>query len=388
MTFGEGGSGSVAVPGERRPRAPPTGSASQQPPFSAVFSFDTSGSMGNYLPFVYQALRAYTGGVIKGEEAGQGPAVRGGAAAARLERRPVPAPGRRGPVRRRTGGSSGAETALIDASKAARRARGRPRRAAGHRRRDQQLPAEPGAVGRAGERAADGLRGPCRQRRHAAASPATSCRTGRRPVAASTSTSSRTARWTRHSTRMATWLRRPAAYTLDLSTSEVELPPPPPGTLVGDGRRWSVARRRAHRPARTWRWRSSSTPRAACSTGSAARAASTIAKQVLDDLVTNELPAGRAHRAARPGRPAPTPAAPALAVPFGPLDAGRRDGARGPAQGRAGGRYPHRCRARGGARRTWQAPAAPRSCCSSPTARRSGPTRTCAARTPRRSSRA
>ncbi|MBX3030829.1 MAG: VWA domain-containing protein [Chloroflexi bacterium] len=39
-----------------------------QPPFSAVFTFDTSGSMGRYLAFVSQALRAYTAGVIQGSE--------------------------------------------------------------------------------------------------------------------------------------------------------------------------------------------------------------------------------------------------------------------------------------------------------------------------------
>ena len=36
----------------------------EQPPFSAVVSFDNSGSMSPYLAFVSQALRAYTGGIV------------------------------------------------------------------------------------------------------------------------------------------------------------------------------------------------------------------------------------------------------------------------------------------------------------------------------------
>jgi hypothetical protein len=40
----------------------------EQPPFSAVFTFDTSASMGDYLPFVMQALGSYAGGVTPGEE--------------------------------------------------------------------------------------------------------------------------------------------------------------------------------------------------------------------------------------------------------------------------------------------------------------------------------
>ena len=40
----------------------------EQPPFSAVFTFDTSGSMGDYLPFVMQAMGSYAGAVTPGEE--------------------------------------------------------------------------------------------------------------------------------------------------------------------------------------------------------------------------------------------------------------------------------------------------------------------------------
>ncbi len=40
-----------------------------QPPSSIVFAFDTSGSMGNYLSFVLQALRTFAAGVTPGQEA-------------------------------------------------------------------------------------------------------------------------------------------------------------------------------------------------------------------------------------------------------------------------------------------------------------------------------
>ena len=39
-----------------------------QPPSSIVFTFDTSGSMGNYLAFVLQALRTFAAGVTPGQE--------------------------------------------------------------------------------------------------------------------------------------------------------------------------------------------------------------------------------------------------------------------------------------------------------------------------------
>jgi hypothetical protein len=40
----------------------------QQPPHSIVFTFDTSGSMGPYAPLVQQSLRSFAGGVTKGQE--------------------------------------------------------------------------------------------------------------------------------------------------------------------------------------------------------------------------------------------------------------------------------------------------------------------------------
>jgi hypothetical protein len=40
----------------------------EQPPFSAVFTYDTSGSMGDYLSFVMQAMGSYAGAVTPGAE--------------------------------------------------------------------------------------------------------------------------------------------------------------------------------------------------------------------------------------------------------------------------------------------------------------------------------
>jgi Mg-chelatase subunit ChlD len=41
----------------------------QQPPFSVVFTFDTSGSMGNYLPFVYEAIHSFSDSIDPGRQA-------------------------------------------------------------------------------------------------------------------------------------------------------------------------------------------------------------------------------------------------------------------------------------------------------------------------------
>jgi Mg-chelatase subunit ChlD len=43
----------------------------QQPPFSTVFTYDTSGSMGNYLGFVYDAVRSFAADVQPGRQAVQ-----------------------------------------------------------------------------------------------------------------------------------------------------------------------------------------------------------------------------------------------------------------------------------------------------------------------------
>jgi len=68
MTFGPGASPGTA---EYRANVTPGGAYRvrvEQPPFSAVFTYDTSGSMGDYLSFVLQAMSSYTGGVTRGEE--------------------------------------------------------------------------------------------------------------------------------------------------------------------------------------------------------------------------------------------------------------------------------------------------------------------------------
>ena len=43
----------------------------QQPPFSTVFTYDTSGSMGNYLSFVFEAIRSFAADVQPGRQAVQ-----------------------------------------------------------------------------------------------------------------------------------------------------------------------------------------------------------------------------------------------------------------------------------------------------------------------------
>ena len=146
-------------------------------------------------------------------------------------------------------------------------------------------------------------------------------------------------------TRMATWLRRPAAYTLDLSTSEVELPPPPPGTLSVTAAVVGGA------PTRAPVSKNVAVDLILDTSGSmldrfGGESRITIAKKVLADLVTNELPPG-APIALRvlgdqtdPCRHA-TGGAVRAARPRG------HDRPRGQAQGRARGRYPHRCRPRG-----------------------------------------
>ena len=120
-------------------------------------------------------------------------------------------------------------------------------------------------------------------------------------------------------TRMATWLRRPAAYTLDLSTSEVELPPPPPGSLSVTAAVVGGA------PTRAPASRNVAVDLILDTSGSmldrfGGETRITIAKKVLADLVTNQLPAG-APIALRVLGDQADPCSTRLAVPFGPLDA-------------------------------------------------------------------
>ena len=98
----------------------------EQPPFSMVFSFDTSGSMGPYLEFVYQALRAFTADVTPGEEAVSVIPFEERAAARRLERRPL-----RCSATRSAGTSAGADRARRRRRSSTRPPRSRSVRARG-----------------------------------------------------------------------------------------------------------------------------------------------------------------------------------------------------------------------------------------------------------------
>ena len=110
---------------------------------SRRLSFDTSGSIVNYYPFIAQALRALHRRCRHGRGIGHAHPVRGAAPAHGLERRPILL---EDAVNRYVGyGSSSAETALIEASKELSGRRRRTGDPAGHRRhtasyqRDQQL---------------------------------------------------------------------------------------------------------------------------------------------------------------------------------------------------------------------------------------------------------
>ena len=119
--------------------------------------------------------------------------------------------------------------------------------------------------------------------------------------------------------RMATWLRRPADYTLSFTTSAKQLPPPTPGTLSvvapaqPDGS-----------PGRVALGKGVAVELVLDTSGSMLDAFGgkrriDIAKTVLDDLVTRGLPAGT-QVALRIFALTPRSCATQLAVPLGPLD--------------------------------------------------------------------
>ncbi len=126
-------------PGTVRYTATVTGGASyeaevQQPPFSAVFSYDTSISLSAYAPFVQQAIGAFSATVVPGREAVKIDPFRGPSAAAGLER-PAVRPGERG---RRGRGREPVELRRDSPPQRHQRAgpsRGRPSRVARHGRR-------------------------------------------------------------------------------------------------------------------------------------------------------------------------------------------------------------------------------------------------------------
>jgi Mg-chelatase subunit ChlD len=229
MTFGPG-----AVPGTVAYQANVTAGATyrvrvEQPPFSAVFTFDTSGSMGAYLAFVMQAMRTYTGGVVRGEEQ---------ALIIPFEEDPLLKEWSDDPYQLQDavnrystyGGSSGAEAALLAATRALA---GRE----GARAVLEVTDAETSSYQNNQElwELLDTVR-PMVFSVHVGADsePRVSkhfmqdwamAGDGFYQYALSHGEMDRAF------DRMAAWLRRPAVYSLSYATSEVEVPPPPPGTL-------------------------------------------------------------------------------------------------------------------------------------------------------------
>ena len=317
MTFGEGTDGGLQY------QANVTAGATyrvrvQQPPFSAVFAFDTSASMGNYLPFVYQALRAYTGGVVKGDEEVK---VQPFEEQTLLPDWSDDAYLLQDAVDRYVvaGGSSSAETALIDASK---QLAGREGARAillvtdaetSSYQRVQELWASLGSIRPIVFSVHVGSDSTPDESRHFMQDWSAAGGGFYQYVVSHGEMDQAFA-------RMATWLRRPAAYTLDVSTSDVQLPPPPPGTLSVTAAVVGGAPTRA--PAR----KDVAVDIILDTSGSmldrfGGQSRITIAKKVLDDLVTNQLPAG-APIALRVLGDQADPCSTRLAVPFGPLDAG------------------------------------------------------------------
>ncbi len=316
MTFGPGDEGTVSY------AANVTSGATYrirvtQPPFSAVFTFDTSGSMGSYLPFVTEALRAYTAGVTKGEEAvkvtpfEEDPLLNDWADDPYLLQDAVD--------RYVLGeGSSGAEAALIDAS-------GELAGREGARAVLLVTDAETSSYAKGQELWADlervqptvfsvhvGGDSVPDEARHFMQDWA-AARGGSYQYAVSHGEMDRAF------DRMATWLRRPAAYTLDMATSEEEIPPPPPGTLS------VVAVGPAGEPARAPASKDVAVDIILDTSGSmldrfGGKSRIESAKAVLDDLVTGQLPAG-APVAVRVLGSRDEPCGTRVAVPFGPLDA-------------------------------------------------------------------
>lgn len=201
----------------------------EQPPFSAVFSFDTSASMGTYLPFVTQAMRVYTGGVVPGEEAVQLQA---------FEEPPLLPDWSDDPYRLQSAaanwvnraGSSGLEAGVSDASDLLA---GRE----GARAILLVTDAETSTYVRNAEMWRK--LGAVRPQIFAVlvagnTTPALDVHVMQDLSAAAGGVyqyARSHAEMDRAFDRMATWLRRPAAYTLAVATSEKLLPPLPPGTL-------------------------------------------------------------------------------------------------------------------------------------------------------------
>ncbi len=290
----------------------------EQPAFSAALSFDTSGSLVNYYPFIAQALRAYSADVVAGEESvmlipfEEQPLLKDWSDQAYLLQDAV--------NRYAVGyGSSSAETALIEDSKA--------------------------LAGRDGARAillvTDAITSSYQRNQEMWQALAQV-----RPLVFAVQVGNDDAPseslhfmqdWAiangghyqyvvshgdmdRAFDRMATWLRRPAAYTLSYQTSTKQLPPPRPGTI-------SVV------SASTADGSTGGQPRTSNgvavelildTSGSmldrfGGKRRIDIAKSVLDKLVNEDLPAG-APVALRVFTQKSRSCDTQLAVPLGPLD--------------------------------------------------------------------
>ena len=288
----------------------------EQPPFSAVFGFDTSGSMGNYLPFVTQALRAYTGGVTEGEEAvkvqpfDEDPLLDDWSDDPYLLQDAVD--------RYIIGGSSSAETALIDAS-------GELAGREGARAVLLVTDAETSSYARSIEM----------WEALAAVRPmvfAVHVGSDGEPVVSRhfmqdwAATGGGTYQYAlshgemdQAFERMATWLRRPASYTLDTVTSEEEVPPPLPGGLS------VIAVDELGAPVQAPASKDVAVEIILDTSGSmldkfGGKSRIDSARQVLGDLVTEQLPAG-APVAVRVLGSKSDICGTRLLAPLGPLDA-------------------------------------------------------------------
>ncbi len=229
MTFGPGASPGTA---EYRANVTPGGAYRvrvEQPPFSAVFTYDTSGSMGDYLSFVLQAMSSYTGGVTRGEEQVLVIPFAEPALLKEWSDDPYLLQGAVGAFRGEAG-SSDAETGLLTATGALEGREGA--RAVlmvtdaetSSYDQNERLWQELGAVRPMVFTVHIGSDGaPLESRRFM--QDWAMAGSGRYQYATTHGDMDRAFE------RMATWLRRPASYRLAWTASEDEVPPPPPGTL-------------------------------------------------------------------------------------------------------------------------------------------------------------
>jgi hypothetical protein len=289
----------------------------QQPPFSAIVTFDTSGSMSAYYPYVVQGVRAFTADVVRGRE---------GVNLIPFEEEPLLDTFSDEPFVLQDAidryvlgsGSSGAEQAILDASK---ELVGRQ----GARAILVLTDAESSTYSRHAEMWADleAVRPMVFSVHVGGDSKPVETRHTMQDWAAAGAGVYQYARShaevDRAFDRLATWLRRPATYTLRYTTSEEQLPPPDPGSLSvlaapnDDGSPGEA-------PVRS----DVSVEIILDTSGSmlkdlGGRRRIDVAKEVLRDLVHQRLPAGTPVALRVLGSRA-QPCRTQLAVPLGPLD--------------------------------------------------------------------